>query len=405
MLAIRYLCLALFIFAFTSEVVSQPLFEEGYYLDLEKNKHEGLISLNSIIDHHSYILFKNTHRAKPDTIFKNNVHEVKVSNFRFVRENVRMLATGTTLKDSLFVEQSLLLQVEMEGEATLYSRQVNEDHTFYFSLPGRTTEQLYYLEYVRSDGKVARDNAFREQLMAAMNCNEVQLAFLKYEITQLLSAFSDFNACKKSDFKTYNGLQGLSFKYLNIGMGVGTSPYFIESTNTIEDTEIARFTGNTPYIEADIEYLIPSLSNRIGFFITGGYLKFSDSDERVLLGTEQNIELDYQVFQSTIGVRGYWPFNNTLKLYGEVGLGKDFEIGKGISIDYSVEGRGYQDFENTKLTGHLTGGLGIAFYNRYMVEAKFKHLNTQISSRSSDQRVKQAFLMIGFKYLLKSYYK
>ena len=405
MSAMRYICLMLLFTALSSQAFSQALFEKGHYTDLDGNKNEGLISINSITDDEPNLLFKKKYRAKADTVYYGDVSEIRVSNFKFTRQNVRTLASGTSLKDSVFVEKSLLLKVELDGEATLFSNQDDEGFTFYFTLPGRSTEELFYSQYVRKDGRAARDNAFREQLKNALDCGDVNFFSLKYEKAQLLNVFSEYNECKESDFRTYTGIPALSFKYLNIGIGAGASPYFIESTNTIEDTEIARFTGTTPYIEADIEYLIPSLNNRIGFFVTGGYLNFSGSNERILLGTEQEIYLKYEVFQSTFGVRGYWPFNNTLKLYGEVGLGKDFETEKGISIDYSVDGRGIQDVEQTRLTGHLTGGLGVAFFNRYIIQAKFKHLDSQISNRSSDQRVKQAIFMIGFKYLFKSYYK
>ncbi len=391
--------------AFSTAADAQALFEDGYYIDLNGTKHAGLISINSITDTQSFLLFKTEHRSDPDTIDFNDVSKIRVSGFKFSRQNVRTLATGTSLDDSVFKEKSLLLKVEVEGKATLYSKQNGETYTFYFSVHGRPTSELFYAQYLRNDGRVARDNKFREQLAKSLTCGNTNLTSLKYEKEQLIRFFSAYNKCEQSDFKTYTGIPALSFKYLNIGLSAGTSPYFIESTNTILDTENARFADNTPYIEADIEYLIPSLNNRFSFFATGGYLNFSDFDQRTLLGTYQNIRLEYQVIQSTIGVRGYWPINNTFKLSAELGLGKDYEVGKGISIDYEEDDRGYQDFTSTRLTGHLTGGVGISFLNRYIIQAKFKHLNSQISSRSSDQRVNQAIFIFGFKYLLKSYYK
>lgn len=401
----RTICLLVLAVAFSLPAASQALFEDGHYIDLKGTKHTGLISINSITDTQPYLLFKTEYRSDPDTIAYSDVGEIRVSDFKFSRQNTRSLATGTTLDDSVFVQKSLLLKVELEGEATLYSKQSGAEYTFYFSVPGRSTSELFYSQYVRNDGRVARDNKFREQLAKSLTCGSPNLTSLKYEKEQLIRLFSAYNKCKQSEFRTYTGIPALSFKYLNIGLSVGTSPYFIESTNTVLDTENARFADATPYIEADIEYLIPSLNNRIGFFATGGYLNFSDSDQRTLLGASQNIRLEYQVIQSTIGVRGYWPVNNTFKLSAELGLGKDYEVGKGISIDYEADDSGYQDFTKTRLTGHLTGGIGIAFFNRYIIQGKFKHLNSQISSRSSDQRVKQSFFMIGFKYLLKSYYK
>ncbi|MEQ8523186.1 hypothetical protein [Gracilimonas sp.] len=401
----RYFFLLILFVTGAGHIFAQPLFEQGHYYDLGQNKTEGLISIYSVIDENPYFLFKKKHRGKQDTVFFRDVSEINVSDFKFIRKDTKVLTVEEAANDSAFTEESLLLRVEVEGEATLYSVKSGDDYTFYFSMPGQMPEQLIYAQYFRSDGRLARDNAFREQLASSLQCGSYDFSFLRYNKEQLITAFSDYNNCVQEKFKRYTGIPSLSAKYLNVGISYGRSKYFVESTNVILDTENARFTGTTPYIEADVEYLIPSLKNRIGFFFTGGYVKFSDSDERILLGTQQVIDLEYQVIQSTIGVRGYWPVNNALKLYGELGLGKDFESGKGISINYEVDGRGYQDFDNTRLTGHLTGGIGIAFFNRYIIQAKFKHLDTQVSGRSSDQRVKQALFMVGFKYLLKSYYK
>lgn len=401
----RYLLLLVLFFSGATQIVAQPLFEQGHYYDLNENRTDGLISIYSVIDENPYFLYKEKHKSNPDTVSLGNVSEIKVSDFKFIRKDTKVLAIDEATDDSSFIEESLLLRVEVEGEATLYSVKSDERYTFYFSLPGQMPEELIYAQYIRSDGRLVRDNTFRDQLKNSLQCGNPDFSSIRYNIAQLTDAFSDYNECVKSEFKRYTGIPSLSSKYLNIGISFGSSKYFVESTNVIMDTEIARFTGTAPYIEADVEYLIPSLKNRVGFFFTGGYLNVRDEDERVIFGTPQQIDLEYQVLQSTIGVRGFWPVNDVFKLYGELGLGKDFETQKGISIDYSVNGRGYQDFDNTRLTGHVTGGIGIAFFNRYIIQAKFKHLNTQVSDQSSDQRVQQAIFMVGFKYLLKSYYK
>lgn len=391
--------------AFSSAAASQPLFEDGYYIDLKDTKHSGLVSINSITDTQPYLLFKTEYRADPDTVAFSDVGEIRVSDFKLIRKLTETLVIEEATNDSSFIEQSLLLRVEVEGEATLYSTQSDDRYTFYFSLPGQKPVQLIYALYIRSDGRLVRDNTFRNQLAKNLLCGNPDFSSLRYNKEQLIKAFSDYNECIKSEFKRYTGIPTLSSRYLNIGLGLGSSKYFVESTNNIFGTEIAKFTGTAPYIEAEIEYLLPSLKNRIGFFFSAGYLNISDKDERAVFGTPLQIDLDYQVIQSTIGVRGYWPIHNAFKLFGELALGKDFETQKGISIDYSVNDRGHQDFESTRLTGHVTGGIGIAFFNRYIIQGKFKHLNSQISSRSSDQRVKHSVFMIGFKYLLKSYYK
>ncbi|MGN8224467.1 hypothetical protein [Gracilimonas sp. BCB1] len=402
----RTFCLFLLVAAFSSPAAAQALFEDGHYIDTNGIKHAGLISINSITDTQPYLLFKTGYRADPDTIAFSDVSEIRVSDFKLIRKDTETLVIEETTNDSSFIEQSLLLRVEVAGDATLYSTQSDDRYTFYFSLTGQKPVQLIYALYIRSDGRLVRDNTFRNQLANSLHCDDhPDFSSLRYNKAQLIKAFSDYNECINSEFKRYTGIPTLSSRYLNIGLGLGSSKYFVESTNNIFGTEIARFTGTAPYLEAEVEYLIPSLKNRIGFFFSAGYLNISDKDERVIFGTPLQIDLEYQVIQSTLGVRGYWPINNAFKLFGELGLGKDFETQKGISIDYSVNDRGYQDFENTRLTGHVTGGIGIAFFNRYIIQGKFKHLNSQISSESSDQRVKQSIFMIGFKYLLKSYYK
>lgn len=402
----RFRLLFIFFLFVCVQLNAQSLFEEGHYKDFQEITHQGLISIYSVTDSKPYFFFKEKHRSSPDTVYKNTISEIRVSGFKFVRRDVEVLAVDADpINEENFTKKSLLLRVELEGEATLYSGPENSESIFYFSVPNQMTKQLLYSQYLRYDGQIARNNEFRDQLTNIFSCGEIDLSSLKYEKSQLMNIFTQYNECVNSKFETYEGIPPLSSKYLNVGIGFGLSPYFIQSRSNILNREIGYFSDITPYFEIDLEYLIPTLKNRIGFFITSGYLKFSDRDERILLGTSQEIDLHYQVIQSTFGVRGHWLINNNLKLQGEVGLGKDYEIGKGISIDYKIDGRGYTDFNETKLTGHLSGGVGINVFNRYIVEAKFKHFNTKISGLSSEQRVNQSIFTIGFKYLLKSYYK
>lgn len=402
----RYTILFLFFISLLSfQANAQEMFERGYYINSGQTKVEGLISLNSVTNSEPFILFKSTHKSDADTVFHKHINELKVSGFKYIRNETRILSSESTLEEEKFFRQNKLLKVELEGRAVLYSIEKDEKYTFYYSVPGQVPEQLVYAQYIRNDGQTARKNTFRDQLSENVNCGDQNFSSLRYNRFELINVFKAYNECSDSDYKTYQGIPALSWKYLNIGLGTGISGNFVESTNTVLDTEIARFSTIAPYFEVDVEYLLPSINNRIGFFFTGGYLQFSDSDQRTILGSPQTIDLTYEVIQTSIGVRGYLPLGNQVKAHAELGFGRDFEVGKGISIDYELGGNGYNDFNDPQMNGHLTGGLGLTVFNRYILEAKFRHLNTRLSDISSDQKVKQGILTIGFKYLLKSYYK
>ncbi len=384
---------------------AQGLIEPGYYIDLKGQKHKGQFLFKKVEQEYpSFFLFKKDAKSLVDTLHVEQIAELEVLDFHYLRTEAKMYDTEatTTISEPNFKIVSLLLKTEERGNASLFSYLLDGKITFFLSVADEQPEQLIYQEFLRQDNRTSTNTRFRYQLEQKLTCTTGSFNEIRYTKEALTKTVSEYNSCTGNASEVYSGFPGLSSRYLNIGLSAGASAYFIESYQTVLNNEMVHYSDvYLPQFGFELEYLIPSLTNRFSVFLNGDYQQFEGEKKIYAQGSSQTATLSYQAITTTAGIRAYFKLNDRTRVFADLGYGKDFEVGKGISISYSVS----RDFDEPKLSGHLTGGLGLVLLNRYVIEAHFKHLSTSISDSRSNQRVVQSLFTLNLKYLLKSYYK
>jgi hypothetical protein len=385
---------------------AQGLIEPGYYIDIKGEKHQGYFVINDVQQSYPpYFLFIKKRASAPDTLYNSQLAEVKVLDFHYERRQVKIYdAQATTnISEPKFKQTTIFLKTELQGHASLFSYMLDEKFTYFLGVGDEKPIQLIYQEFLKQGNRTSTNVRFQFQMKEQLTCSKsIKFDELKYRRKDLIRALSADNKCMASDYHVYSGLSGLSFKYLNIGVIGGVSALNLESTQVLLKTQMAHFSPvQLPQFGLELEYLIPPFSNRFSLFINGQYQHFSDEKEVNAEGSDQMATLNYQTIQASAGVRAHFRVKEYARVFLDLGYGKDFEVGDGISIHYTIS----NPFKTPQLPGHLTGGVGLALLNRYIIEARFKHLNNTLSGPEAHQRVVQSLFSLNVKYLLKSYYK
>ena len=151
---------------------SQIKFEKGYFITNSDEKVECLIrnvDLKFNPDGFTYKLAE-TSENKKETI--NSVKEFGVyDRFKYSRHTVDIDYSSSRNEDLNrnylpdFKEETVFLQVLIEGKANLYSYINAEVSRYFFSTEDKNVKQLIYKEFLNESDKITENNQYKQQLI------------------------------------------------------------------------------------------------------------------------------------------------------------------------------------------------------------------------------------------------
>tara|TARA_R110000868_G_scaffold37111_12_gene131584 strand:+ start:5020 stop:6267 length:1248 start_codon:yes stop_codon:yes gene_type:complete len=400
----------LFLFLIQSQVLCQPLYEKGYYIDNLNNRFEGYIDRTNLSSSQDYINFKSSKKSTAVQLFPNQVSKVFVSDIHIESNTVLIDTTAFVTSEKRapsFTRKNVFLFNLIDGEISLLEYRTEKSSLFFVQeSPDQASFQLIHKRYIGRNELLFNNNDFRKQLDSLIvNLKselEIDTEKVLYTSKSLSDLFIKLNDSRNYTFQNYSNQRLISPRYLNFAVITGLRFSRITSKETI--------TGNTFFSLEDVslsnfglelEYLLPSLKNQFSIFGRGEIATGDTRLDTVLLtsGLQQiNTNLDYLFI--TIGIRGYFQLSNATKLYADAGVSKPFTIGDGINIRHEIR----PDFDYQRKIITPSFGAGVIVFNRFSLESRFEFMNTVLNKNDELNNISYSSFTINLKIFFKSYY-
>ncbi len=309
-------------------VFGQIVFERGYIIDNEGNRTEGFIRNVDWRNTPSAFDFKLTPDDQPNTKTIQDAAEFAIINAsKFVRAAVKIdrsrdrIEEMTTDREPVWREDTLFLQVLIEGKATLYSFREGNLVRFFYNVDGDDIEQLIFKKYL-VDRKlstfselryaVAENNDFRMQLFRDVSCGGNSLEEinrLEYKQTQLVRYFKKFNNCSGISYSDYTRQRHARAVNLILKAGMNHASLSVETSSRFRRVAFDNHTGIVAGIE--VEFVLPFNKNKWTIVIAPTLQGFED--EQTVLSND--ISINYSAIEFPVGVRHYFFINEHSRIF------------------------------------------------------------------------------------------
>jgi hypothetical protein len=207
----RLYIIGLFIFFTSFTSISQNSFKEGYYLDSNGIKQEGLIYDMDWQHSPDEITFKKNINSDKKIIRVQDLKEFEIYNrSKYINKEVLIdKSINSTNKfnrsfDPDFQNEKILLKILVTSNNTeLYRYHKSDKDFFFFRNNSLEIQQLIFKEY-KSDNKIKVNNTFRMQLYKDVNCNNTSkddFISVSYYKKDLIEYFKDYIECKNHSYE------------------------------------------------------------------------------------------------------------------------------------------------------------------------------------------------------------
>lgn len=413
-----YLLISLFIL---SIINAQTKFEPGFYITSSGEKIECLIKNEDWKNSPNSITIKKSESGKSTLINSSLLTEFTIINkkrYKFFIIDIEMSSTHlnqlTSLKEPKFKNEKLLLEILVEGKASLFKYEKNGVLKFFFSNEKiKTPKQLLYYKYIISaeeaieeqtkGNKISSMNIrtnfqYKKDLFENVNCKKSlqEIRKLYYNESSLIKYFIEYNECSKSDItftktskKSKFAIKGiLTTNFNNTELVFLNNPYYSSNFGT----KVGVGFG------VELELILPFNNNKWALFLQPSYNLYSD--EKVVKQDfasptfEQKISFNYNYIQLPIGARHYFYLNENSKIGVDIGLNLKFSK-KDEQFEYSETSVNNHTIYNS--LRNTTFGLNYN-YKKIAVEARYFTKTQILSSTHSSKYANYNNFSIGLKY-------
>ena len=401
---------------------AQTKFEKGYYINNKGIKFEGYIKNSDWKNTPKKIEFKQTLEGVKEDINTSQITEFEIENFtKFQIYEVEIekssVKTGqiTTNRTPLFKKENILLQVLVEGKASLYYYYESGIEKFFYSVDGKKIEQLVYLSYLADDSDFERlkpqgkdvivnstvlyDNSFRKQIFQNVKCSEdvKEITELQYNKSSLKNHFKKYNECSNSNFKSFDGNNKSDFRL----KATFISNFNSLNLNRLNDSYYSIDFGNSISlgIGFEAEVVLPFNNNKWSVFAEPSFNFYKNSGilkKAIDPNEKQNVTVNYNYIQLPIGVRHYFYINDKSSIFINALYNSKIAIGKN-GVEYEkTTGANPSIF---KTLSNFAFGAGFNF-DKYSIEARI-FSSTQILEGATPQRYADYNnISLNFRYQL-----
>lgn len=320
---------------------SQIVFEEGYFIDESDQKINCLIKNVDWKNNPGEFEYRLPQINEVQKAGIQSVKEFGVNGFsKYVRADVQIDRSGfeqTNLnaeKNPVFREETLFLEVLVEGKASLYIYRDGNLVRFFYRLDDSEITQLVYKRYLL-ESTIARNNYFRQQLFVALKCPGLTSGDFEsadYDSKDLYKLFVRFNDCTNSAQVRYMPDQKKDLFNLTIRPGLNLSKLVI--SNQSDDSWQTAF-GTEPSFRfgVEAELIMPFNKNKWSI-IAEPTFQYYRSETTTELDNMPVIELNarakYQSIELPLGIRHYFFLNEKSKIFINASYLFDFSMNSSI---------------------------------------------------------------------------
>ncbi len=347
---------------------SQVSYEPGYYKDNSGNIIKCLVRNVDWLNNPNYVEVKLNPNEKSEKKTINEISEFGVYNSsKFIKATVKIddfdqnISSIDENRNPVFKERTLLLKVENEGSANLYSYKSSDLFKYFYSTNSVPITMLVYKKYLTDTNKINDNILYIQQLINDLNLDELmkkEVLNLKYELNDFNTFFRKYN--NKIDPKSTVDLSNKNNrkKFLfAIRPGVNFSKTEFKDTYVGFYSENFETTANLR-LGFEIEYIFPFNKNKWSFLIEPTYDSYSAK------ANNGASSISYNTLNLNLGLRHRMYLNSNSNLFVNIGYLLAKDIGnpqvdiKGVKLDLFPV--------NT-----YTAGVGFK-YNKYSIEFRLK---------------------------------
>jgi hypothetical protein len=282
--------LIIFTILFSLSAFSQNDFERGYFIKNDGNKIACLIQpldwgRKPVTFRYRFSENTNTEVGKIE-----NIKEFGIGNStKYIRATVNIdqssdaVANLTYDRNPNFIEETIFLQVLVEGRASLFFTSQNTRNKYFIRLNSNEIEQLIYKRYLISPSKIGKNERYKQQLATSLVCKKLRekdFENLQYKFKNLTHIFEVYNSCIQSDYTSFQEIKEEKIKQekdihkgkLNLSLrpGVTFSSYYINT-----DIQKENFDNKIGYrIGLELEYFFPSKKRKWAIFMEPSYRNY-----------------------------------------------------------------------------------------------------------------------------------
>lgn len=362
---------------------SQITFDDGYFIN---NTNQKIFCLIKNVDWKNNPIefeYKLSENGEPKKAYLNSVKEFGIANFsKYIRNTVNIDRSSndindlSSVKNPIFKEEQLFLEVLVEGKYTLYQYVDGSLKRYFYNEDNADVEQLIFKRYKNPENKIGTNNRFRQQLWNDLKCSEFKKSKyenLDYRKSEFVSFFVAYNKCNNEDYVNYEEKENRDLFNLTFRPRLNSS--FLTIQNTVSNAKNYNFENEISFgfgIEA--EFILPFNKNKWAIIIEPTYQRFKSEETIRTNDFSSGISIgnvDYTSVEIPVGFRHYFFLNNNSKIF--VNASYVFDISSKSTIEFSrIDGFITDSLEVVSRGGNLAMGVGYKQNDRYSIEFRFQ---------------------------------
>lgn len=383
----------------TSGIFAQINFEKGSFTLENGQKTECYIKNEDWINNPSKFEYKLTQDGETKILRITNLKTVVINNaFKFEKHTVpfddasRSIKQLTYERSPNFKDTALMLNVILEGKASLYSYTDGDKRAFYFKKGIGNIQPLIYKVYTNKNRSILYNKRYQQQLLTELPCTgitEKKIIRVDYNVGDLRSLFNDYNECKGESSVEFSKAKQGTF-HLKAFVGAYNS-----STNADINLTIFRRTLETnaqwaPTFGLELEYIFPFNRNKWSMFIAPNYTSYEGEGSFLDLMVVRRFAVEYSAIQVPIGFHHYMFLNDRSKLFLSGAILIDIPITQSSSGNFMIQEGLF------KTSAGFSIGMGYSF-DKYSIEARFLPAREIVEASSQTSVELQQFsVTIGY---------
>ena len=348
---------------------AQQHFKQGYFITKGGKKTTCLIKDYSWSVCPKRLKFKLTETEDTKTIDVSELKGFGLENLlKYERHNVVVdvaISKGNYIekgKAPELITEEFMLQVLVEGEATLYRYQTSSNVKFFYKVNDGKTKLLIHRKYMVTSLKSGFDQSFRYQLQQDLKCKNIgilDISQLEFKQKDLVILFTKYNSCKNYSFVDYTKSKKKGKFNLSVRPGINFSRMNAESIGwrgNFSDKQQSFRLG------VELEYLLPWNNRNWSVFLESEFRKYDLNTTFFDSYRDRQIKIKFKSIITTVGAKRYFNvYDNKVKLVLSGMAHFDVPMSSKMHTDtwgeYPIHARVYPG-----------GGIGLNIKNKFSIE-------------------------------------
>ena len=391
-----------FLFLFTT-ISAQSNFEPGYFINNEAAKTICIIKNKDWETNPDKFDYK---LSKDSKTLSKSIDEVKEFGFdngsKFTRYNLEMDYSSELVKN-LSIEKepqyqnaTLFLKSVVEGKANLYSYQAGHEFTrFFYKIEGEEKPtMLVYKSYKKPNNMIGKNEKYKQQLWKALKSDQLtilDLNKLDYSEKKMVDYFVKFNETStEKKITTIYKKKPRDLFDLNIRPGILISSFALR----VGQEKVIEVINTKPglRIGLEAEFFLPFQNYNWSFIFEPTFHRIAGKSNEIRPNLSGHDELNYSSIELPIGLRYYFHFNETSKIFANIAFLVDIPLTDSIilsnlfsSADIEIESK-----------NNIAFGIGYTLKDKYQLELRYNYNRGLVPY--SGWKSKYEYLAVVFGY-------